>query len=641
MLHKLKTIVLLSLFAFIQACSQPTFNGDFKEHINNAADFNVLKGAPLSQNYANIECVKLVYEIRSDKLYYVQSKKYRWHYDFISRVLGCTDDLTTFNQRNYTPGPDRTYILATLNYNTSTRHYFLQFAPPDQLNKELIRKIYAKLNYTFEPEKHIKVLINTTSLQLLKTELKTEFPVINSDELFKNQTYQSICNGQAQGELLFIHADSIKPGTNYKNNILVLEGNSNNLPLCAGVICNTYQTPLSHIALLTQNRRTPCAFQKAAHQNSDFKNLQHQWVKLTVSENSLHLNPVKKNDKTHAPKPVLHLKWDSIYQQVTPIMSVSLKETGRYGAKVCNLSELYRFRKKEAVFDLPQHAHAIPIACYIEHLKKANVWTRIQNLNTLPDSLIHKQLKTIRKAIKQTPVSPRLLTELQQKLHLSHPEIKKWRFRSSSNAEDLDQFNGAGLYDSESGSFTDPSHTVESAIQKVWASLWSNRAYNERRFFNMNDQHAGMGILVHPAIDNEAVNGVAITKNLYRKGYVTGFVINLQKGEESVVSPKNDVIAEQFVTYIDKEYDLYLNANAIDWISMSSLNAGKSLLTLDEIKQLSLLLKQIKSRFYTKQNRFPKTAFNDFALDIEFKILTDTNGKRRLYIKQVRPFYGQ
>lgn len=635
-----QTLTLALLLAFTQACSQPAFNGNFKEQITSAADFNALKGEPLSQNYANIECVKLVYDLRSNRLYYVQSKKYRWHYDFISRVLGCTDDLTTFNRYNYSTGPERTYILATLNYNTSTKRYFLQFAPPDQLNKTLIRKIYSKIGETFEPEKHIKVLINTTSLQLLKAELTTEFPVINSDELFKNQSYQAICNGQAQGELLFIHADSINPVTSYKNKIIILEGNSNNLPLCAGVICNTYQTPLSHIALLTQNRRTPCAFQKAVHLKTEFRKLQHQWVKLTVSDTTLQLHPVTKNENAKTKKPVLQLLWDTVYCQVTPIASISLKETHRYGAKTCNLSELYRFQKKNTTFDLPRYAFGIPLAFYIAHLKRAGVWTTVQHLNNLPDSVALTQLKKIRKAIKQTPVSKELLTELHQKLCLPHPEIKKWRFRSSSNAEDLDQFNGAGLYDSESGSFTDTLHSIEKAIQKVWASLWTNRAYNERRFFNINNQHVGMGLLVHPTIDHEVVNGVAITKNLYRKGYVTGFVINLQKGEESVVSPKSDVIAEQFVTYIDKEYDLYLNASAIDWITMSSLNPGKSLLNLEEIKQLSILLKQIKTHFYYKQRLFSKTDFKDFALDIEFKFLPEINGKRRLYLKQVRPFYG-
>ena len=89
---------------------------------------------------------------------------------------------------------------------------------------------------------------------------------------------------------------------------------------------------------------------------------------------------------------------------------------------------------------------------------------------------------------------------------------KRPRFRSSSNAEDLAEFNGAGLYDSKTGIPGDSKKTVENAIKTVWASLWNDRAFSEREFFNSNQQTVYTGILVHESFPEEISNGVVVTK---------------------------------------------------------------------------------------------------------------------------------
>ena len=54
------------------------------------------------------------------------------------------------------------------------------------------------------------------------------------------------------------------------------------------------------------------------------------------------------------------------------------------------------------------------------------------------------------------------------------------RFRSSSNTEDLPGFNGAGLYTSISGQIENEERAIDDAIRTVWASLYLQRAYDER-----------------------------------------------------------------------------------------------------------------------------------------------------------------
>ena len=142
-----------------------------------------------------------------------------------------------------------------------------------------------------------------------------------------------------------------------------------------------------------------------------------------------------------------------------------------------------------------------------------------------------------------------------------------------------------------------------------------------------------MGILAHRSFPNEIANGVAITKNLYRKDFY-GNVINIQLGEEPVVNPNKDIVSEQILCYEGADVELYSNKEVIEVITYSSLSKNKLILSEDEILNLSKQLYTIKKYFYKKVYKRRKTFLN-FGLDIEFKI--DGNN-RNLYIKQARYF---
>ena len=205
------------------------------------------------------------------------------------------------------------------------------------------------------------------------------------------------------------------------------------------------------------------------------------------------------------------------------------------------------------------------------------------------------------------------------------------KFRSSTNAEDLEEFNGAGLYDSYSGELGNEKKSIEKAIKKVWASLWNYRAYEEREYFNIDKKTVAMGILVHRSFPNEELNGVAITTNIADRNY-PAFTINAQLGEESVVLPENGSIPEQFLYYFIY-FDPYSEPQ-IEYITYSSLSPNKSIMTDEEKAYLAYVLNSIKKKFYY-DILLTNESFTSFGLDIEFKF--DTSD-RKLYIKQVRPY---
>ncbi len=241
-------------------------------------------------------------------------------------------------------------------------------------------------------------------------------------------------------------------------------------------------------------------------------------------------------------------------------------------------------------------------------------------------------LKELRKKISKAPLDSSLLQLLTQRLSRD-TVYKAYRFRSSTNAEDVPGFNGAGLYTSKTGSLSDTSKPIEKAIKKVWASLWEERAFYEREYFHINQRSVMMGILVHRAFGDEEANGVAVTKHLYRPAY-PAYTVNVQRGETSIVLPTDTSVCDQLITGLGEVIpDL---STSIEYITHSSLNNGKAVMKDDEILWLVRYLKAIKDHyFFETKVRGREVGYNDFAMDVEFKL---DKGSRKLYIKQARVY---
>ena len=631
------------LFLLLLACSFSVHSQkSAKPHsltvLATRADFDLLKGEPLSTNFNGIECVKVVFEIKSKTIYYLESKRYKWHYRFVSEVLNDGDDLEQFNALNYSQSPQRKYILATFNYNTNTKNYFLQFAPSDNLSDEHIDLLCAKIAESTFCKKNFKILLNTTILLRRKAGIARNHAVISSDELFLSQSYQPIVEGKASGILLFIAADSIKKGTNYSNNILVLKGSSNDLPICKGLITDEFQTPLSHICLLTANRHTPCAAQKNVFLADSFRRYANKAVEINVTQKTIQIKALSSYSPTSAlPLKSIVPKLDTTQRNIRVLEKLSYKDRAAYGSKVCNLAEIKKIERREKIPFTPPKAFGIPFCYYYRHLQRHGILRDIEILagnKAISDSLASKQLQRIRKRITKAALDTALLNTVTRYCR-SNFKSKKIRFRSSSNAEDESGFNGAGLYSSTSGIIGDSSKSIEKAIKKVWASLWNDRAFFERRYFGIDQKGSAMAILVHETYDDELVNGVCITQNLYRD-YDFGFVINMQQGENEVVSPDNKLVCEQLVSYMNTTSGFYNDAQAVDWISYSSLSPGASLLSATELESLTQKMEKIKRHFYDLLHIWP-VEYKDFAMDVEFKIIGE-NKQRRIIIKQARPY---
>ncbi|MFH0753353.1 MAG: sister chromatid cohesion protein PDS5 [Candidatus Omnitrophota bacterium] len=84
--------------------------------------------------------------------------------------------------------------------------------------------------------------------------------------------------------------------------------------------------------------------------------------------------------------------------------------------------------------------------------------------------------------------------------------------RSSTNAEDLPSYAGAGLYDSFGAVDPDDFEQLEMYIKKVWASVWNERAYADRERNGIDHKSVHMAVLVHEMV-NAAYSYVVHTVN--------------------------------------------------------------------------------------------------------------------------------
>jgi phosphoenolpyruvate synthase/pyruvate phosphate dikinase len=233
---------------------------------------------------------------------------------------------------------------------------------------------------------------------------------------------------------------------------------------------------------------------------------------------------------------------------------LTIDDVGRVGAKAAQMARLSRIGSRPDVADTcadglltPDSPAAIPVIHGIEHLEESGALDLLRSYENSPEfrnDPIERAagLRAVRSQVENHPVNPDLLEEVESYIR-THYGDQRVRFRSSSNTEDLSGFNGAGLYTSVSGQLDSEKRAIDDAIRTVWASLYLQRAYDERRYHHIDETQVAMGILIHPAFLSEKANGVAISRNILQPIRDQDY-INVQIGEASVANPAPGVTTE-------------------------------------------------------------------------------------------------
>ena len=487
--------------------------------------------------------------------------------------------------------------------------------------------------------------------------------------------------GEAVGQLVFLSVDDVQTNSEkFKSltplSIPVFAELPMDLSVVAGTITLKQQNLLSHVQLKSRARHTP---------NLDISSLEGgmsadllkdfadgDWIRLLLGVDGSIL--IERSDEAAATvfykskkrEPVT-LKSDLSVTQIFAHAELGWRDADKVGSKAANYAELAK------ALNTPEHTvvrpgFAIPFYYYHQFIEQ-NPQIKAAIEQAVRDPLMdkvakvdyrEKKLQNIRDLMlaETAVIDPQLIEELIAKFntHQSAGLPRKMKLRSSTNSEDLPNFNGAGLYDSISykpskdGKERKHEKKIESlkeALRGVWSSVWNLRAWDERNVFQIPHLDVMMGIQVNPSFEDEGVSGVVVSKNVIGDLSISGraVYIEAQRGDEfSVANPIANIRPEKILVQVDAASPLNVDAYVIKIVERSNISDdGLSILPGDnmapimsdaEIKDLAFQVMKADGHFK------PLLGLNtpDFSLDLEFKIDATDTGTRQVYLKQSRPY---
>ncbi len=559
-----------------------------------------------------------------NKIYFVNSQKFRFHKDFMLATYLIPRGADVFKPVYI--DLDRRFMVGTIAWQTPISKFTWELWEGDLASPELIKMA----NDTIQRSFYEKIAYKPNSIRQEDAAKGLDIDVVTQADIGKNQEYLALNTGRAVGRLHIIDKldDTVEIGS---NEIVVLKELPITLPPVRGIIVAKPSSPLSHVNILARGWDIPNVYIKDADVLLRDKDT-FIW-EFTADQTEYSFKPADidllRTDFVSPDQQVPPV--DLSVKRLAPLKELRAKNSIAYGSKSANLGQLMNSNITPAV--VPD-GFSIPFYWYEEFFTRNKFDRQIEDWQ-IDDNFVHnpryrrEKLDEFRARIVAGEFDPALRAEI----------IKKWKtqlggkpvfIRSSSNAEDLPNFSGAGLYSSVPN-VRDEDKLIE-AVKKVWASLWNFDAYEARvrNYVSQTDVH--MSALVQVGVDMQR-GGVMITKDPFQEdrknavyissvcGHNSRVVDNTGLPEQLLFNPKsNSVIV---LTRSDQTNALAFDENGdLKQVADKCSNAQGRILTDAQARLLARTAVKIKRAFGGKKEQ-----------DIEWGMIG-----RTLYIFQARPF---
>ncbi len=604
---------------------------DFAPQVADEAMWKALASRPGTEHMARTEVVKVILDRSDDRIYFLESNRWPIHFFFAQRFLDKpglkVQEQTAFNIAQY-KRDDRRFVLGSLtHFLDGDRWVYNLFAGdtfPIERTAEAFRKVQAKvyfgakLAYRPVPPEHEKNIDKVRAL----------VPVLTTDELFGKLVYQPLELGEAFGYLRVVpKGKTFDPHTLRPYDIVVLGDQPEDIPVVAGVVTDKLQAPLGHINVLCHNRKTPNMALRDASESAEVKGLEGKIVRLSVDPQGYKLEAATQQQAEAAwekkrPKSGFTPERNDRAAGLPVLADLHRNDVALVGAKTAQLAYTASLLPKGAT----PRAFALPMYDYVRFMKENKLDAKLSSLLADPrfqkdPEVRHKALDALRDDMMKGTLSPDTLGRLVARIRELLPKGKV-RFRSSTNAEDLPGFNGAGLYRSTRVN-PDDEKDVTRGLLEVWSSTWLWAAFEEREYYRIDHKTVGMSVLVQESIDDDTANGVAITANPYSQGN-PGFFINAQLSGGSVTGAKGDEVPEQILYYT------YDTGRGFERLSRSSLAKGQVLIDDPTVEELAKDLAAIHLGFTGDS-----FGASGKAVDVEFLV---RKSAPKVIVVQARPY---
>jgi hypothetical protein len=479
-------------------------------------------------------------------------------------------EIDQFNRGVYL-APDRKFFLGTVSIQKAGERFFcLETVEIDNMGAEMIQSFYDTVKAQLDPT--LPLYFKPANLGQEATVLAVDtkaLPRVFSHELHASASYIALNPGATQGRLRAFrtHEGYLSARATLEwYDILVMHRVPDDIPRLSGIINAEHTTPLSHTNVLASGWGIPNCIQLGVFEQVDREGLNGHWVAYSVDAQAPQPQLAKiERPESVAARPawsVQRIELEEPETAATPIVELErlrMTDRYRYGTKAANLGELhfllehgseralgfYRVKRPPRANLLPYLARflalpeaadaatlsrrsseflretvkvprgiAIPFSVQQEFLESS---PRIQqaigklkmalelDLREI-DALCLNLQTLIRHA--RVPEKIRQAVDAQIASHLAG--VSKFVVRSSSNAEDLEGFSAAGIY--ESINHVASAENVLQSIKEVWASLVSPRSVRLRQEVGISLDRSYMGVIVQEEVEAQ-MGGVMVTTN--------------------------------------------------------------------------------------------------------------------------------
>lgn len=560
-----------------------------------------------------------------DRVHYFEPRRFRLHRDFVNATYLSLERGDAFYERNYS-NDERRFLMGTVVWQTGLRRFTFEVNEGDRISTALIGLAAKRLAATFHAPLAFRAV---TEQQAAAGRGVDGLDVVDARDLFGDQVYLAINPGTGVGILRVV--DRVTPDTFIdRNEIVILTEPQVSLPPVAGILSTVPPSPLSHLNVLARSWGIPNAFALGADET--YRPLLGKFVRFEARADGFSIRLadageiVAASRKDMANSELVTPKADLAADVLVELSAQRARDSIRFGAKSANLGEIAGSRLSG--FTVPD-GFTVPFAWYARFVRETGLESEIFAM--LDDERFNHdipyrrtRLAAMRSRIETTPMPPVMADAIAAKARTMFGDDGLF-VRSSTNAEDLPWFSGAGLY-STVPNVRGP-EALSAAVRVVWASIWNERAYEARAA-------AGMSHLVYPAVlvqrgMNADAAGVLVTTNPFDPDDRAAVFINAKRGlgirvvdgyrvaEQILYDARRDTVR----VLTRSADDTALTFDAAGGVREIKVEAGRMVLTDDLARRLSRVARAIERHFKAG------------PLDIEWLTIGD-----RIYIVQARPF---
>jgi hypothetical protein len=591
-----------------------------------------------SKTVSSDELGKFIIDLKTNDIYFIDVNLFNIHADFVLGVL-LKKAWTAENIREYNKNYERVkpkFILGYITRHVKIDKWSFAFWEGDKIGPDDVLRARKRLETSFFQKTLPFRPDSPAQLKVAGDVKKKGLPIITNDEVYKAADFQAFNKGRTVGKLRVVPVGTAFESLTFdRHDIVLLQESYPDITPVAGILATQFSTPLSHVNLRATAWKIPNAGDKKARDKFgklDGKTVYYEVTDTTIVLREATPQEIKEHEMRKTESKTVKLPKANLSEpRLAMLTRIRAKDATTYGTKTSNLGEIVTANLPGVNVPI---GFGVGFFYYVQHMTANGLDKEVDALLRDPkfktDAAWRKTaLETLRETIAKAPIDQASLDAIYKRVRLDLGG-KGVFVRSSTNAEDLPGFNGAGLYD------TVPNvvgkKALGEALRKVWASVWTLRAVDEREAFGIDHRQVFGSVLVQVGV-NASAAGVLVTKNLWDVSDDRSYTINAKFGlgmrvvegqkvpEQIIFDPGND--GTKIISRSDDPVMLKFDANG--GIIAVPVPPGEGvILTEARAKSLATQVQQVITVFD-----------HGLPLDVEWVLEGE-----KVWIVQARPYVG-